>query len=225
MKTELEIVDNVINPGHKIQVHSYPVRNYLLHQVCEPISQLILGIIESDTSNSGAQNSARETRTFWKGWELVKKEFEQAVQFRDSPRPAHEWQYDILVATRNEVMTIGNVKSKRVVQQLSHLISVLIGLDSAAMQTWLGDNEIGEVRELLLQAETVLLNYMGTGAVGDGAFNTGLEAPRYAYGQLIPDIDRNAASVWEPSSAQPEAPVGDVPDQPSIAPRPGAKQP
>lgn len=224
MKTELEIVDHVVNAGHKIQVHSYPVRNYLLHQVCEPIAQLMLGLIESDSANSAAQNSARETRNFWKGWELVKLEFSQAKEFRDSPKPAHEFQYDILVPTRNEVLTIGNVKVKRIVQQLAHLIRVLIGLDSASMQTWLGDNEAGEVEELLAQAEKVFVTYMGSGDAGDGEFDTGVVAPRYSYGQLIPDVDRNASSVWEPSSSQPAAPVGDVPDNPSIAPSPGDRQ-
>ena len=224
MKTELEIVEHVVNAGNKIQVHSFPVRNYLLHQVTEPISQLMLGLIESDTSNSASQNSARETRNFWKGWSLVKLEWSQAKEFRDSPKPLHEFQYDILVPTRNEVMTISNVKAKRVVQQLSHLISVLIGLDSASMQTWLGDFEAGEVEVLLAQAEKVIMTYMGSGASDENSFDTGVEAPRYAFGQLIPDVDRNSASIWEPSSSQPAAPVGDVPDSPSIAPGPGDRQ-
>lgn len=224
MKTELEIVDQAVNPGSKIQVHSYSVRNYLIHQVCEPISQLMLGLIESDSNNSVSQNSARETRTFWAGWELVKLEFTQAKAFRDSPRPDHEYQYDILVPTRNEVLTIGNVKVKRVVQQLAHLVSVLIGMDSSSMQTWLGDKEAGEVEELLSQAEMVFKTYFGTGASSKEGFDTGVVAPRYAYGQLVPDVDRNASSVWEPSSAQPAAPIGDVADIASGAPRPGTKQ-
>lgn len=224
MKTELEIVEQVVNPGHKIQVHSYSVRNYLLHQVCEPISQLMLGMIESDSNNSVSQNSGRETRNFWAGWDLVKLEWAQAKAFRDSPRPEHEMQYDILVPTRNEVMMIGNVKIKRVVQQLAHLISVIVGLDSGNMQTWLGDHEAGEVEELLAQAEQVFKTYMGTGEAQKGAFDTGVKAPRYAYGQLIPDLDRNAASVWEPSSVQPAAAMPDAADLASQAPRPGDKQ-
>jgi hypothetical protein len=224
MKTELEIKDHVINPGSKIQVHSFPTRNYLLHQVCEPISQLMLGLIESDSGNSVAQNSARETRNVWKGWELVKLEWKQAKEFRDAPKPIHEQQYDILVPTVNEVLTIQNVKVKRIVQQLRHLVMVLLGLDAASMQTWLSDFESGEVEILLAQAEKVILTYFGTGAVDKGAFNTGVEAPRYSYGQLIPDVDRNAGSMWEPSSSAPEAPVPDVADTPSIAPAPGDKQ-
>lgn len=224
MKTELEIEDQVINPGHKIKVHSYQVRNYLLHQVCEPISQLMIGLIESDTANSAAQNSARETRNFWKGWDLVKLEFEQAKAFRDSPKPIHEYSYDILVPTRNEVMTIGNVKVKRVVQQLSHLISVLVGLDSSNMQTWVGDNEASEVGELLAQCEKVIMTYFGTGAPKENGFETGVEAPRYAYGQLVPDVDRNSTAIYEPSSAQPAPYKADAADLPSVAPSAGQKQ-
>lgn len=224
MKTELEIVDQVINPGSKIQVHSYTTRNYLLHQVCEPLSQLMLGLKESDTNNSMAQNSARETRNFWKGWSLVKLEWGQAKEFRDSPKPVHEQQYDILVPTVNEIMTIGNVKVKRVVTQLRHLVTVLIGLDSANMQTWLSDFEAGEVEVLLAQAEKIFMTYFGDGAEGEGKFNTGVEAPMYAYGQLSPDVDRNAGSVWEPGTVRPEAPFPDVADTESIAPRPGTRQ-
>lgn len=224
MKTELEIEDQVINPGHKIKVHSYQVRSYLIHSVCEPISQLMLGLIESDSNNSSSQNSARETRNFWKGWDLVKTEFEQAKAFRDSPKPIYEYSHDILVPTRNEVMTIGNVKVKRVVQQLAHLVSVLLGLDSAKMQTWLGDSESAEVAELLAQCEKVIITYLGTGMPKEGGFETGLEAPRYAYGQLIPDVDRNSTAIYEPSSAQPAAYKADVPDLPSVAPSAGQKQ-
>jgi len=224
MKTELLIEEPSVNAGAKIRVLSLSTRNFLVHQVCEPIAQLMIGLVESDSNNSSSQNSARETRNVWRGWELVKLEWEQAKQFRDSPRPVYEYQYDILVPTNNEVLTIGNVKVKRVVQQLAHLVSVLIGLDSANMQTWLGNAEIGEVDELLAQAEKVIMLYMGTGAADKGAFATGVDAPRYSYGQLVPDIDRNASSTWEPSSASPAAPIADVPDVESIAPASGSKQ-
>ena len=224
MKTELEIVEPVINPGHKIQVGSYSVRNYLIHQVCEPIAQLMLGLIESDSANTSAQNSARETRNVWKGWQLVKLEWEQAKEFRDAPHPLLEDAFDVLVPTVNEVMTIGNVKVKRLVQQLRHLVLVLIGMDSSNAQTWVGSGDITEVEILLAQAEKVIKTYFGTGAADKGAFDTGVEAPRYTYGQLSPDVDRNAATHFEPSSAQPASPVKDVADLPSIAPRPGEKQ-
>lgn len=224
MKTELEIVDQVINAGSKIQVHSYSTRNYLLHQVCEPISQLMLGMMESDSNNSMSQNSARETRNFWKGWSLVKLEWAQAKEFRDSPKPVHEHQYDILVPTVNELMSIGNVKVKRVVTQLRHLVTVLIGLDSANMQTWLSDFEGGEVEVLLLQAEKIFNTYFGTGTADSGEFDTGVEAPMYAYGQLVPDVDRNASSTWEPGTVRPDAPHPDVADGPSVAPAPGTRQ-
>lgn len=225
MKTELELVQQVVNPGRKIKVVSYPTRNYLLHQTCEPIVQLALGLIESDSANSMAQNSALETRNFWMGWNLVKVEWAQAKEFRDAPHAVHEMQYDILVPHVNEVMSISNVKCKRVVQQLVHLVRCIVGLDSGRMQTFVGGLDIEKVELLLVQAEKVLLTYFGTG-LGDSSkgFDTGLSAPEYAYGQLIPDIDRNAGSVWEPSSEHPVAPVADVADLESLAPAPGSKQ-
>jgi hypothetical protein len=224
MIQEIELEAPVINPGNKIKAHSFQLRNYLVASVCEPISQLMFGLIKSDTANSSAQNSARETRNFWLGWESVKTEFSHAKEFRDSPKPMHEYSYDIIVPTRNEVMTIGNLKVKRVVQQLSHLVSVLIGLDSSNMQTWVGDSETKEIEELLLQCEKVLMTYLGTGIPKDSGYETGIEVPRYAYGQLVPDVDRNNTAIYEPSSAMPTPSTPDAADLPSIAPASGQKQ-
>ena len=78
---------------------------------------------------------------------------------------------------------------------------------------------------LIRQSEKVLLTYFGNGSGdSDKGFDTGVAAPEYAYGQLIPDLDRNAASVWEPSSEMPTAPIADAIDLPSLAPSPGTKQ-
>lgn len=225
MKTELEIVDQVVNPGRKIQVYSHSTRNYLIHQVLEPVVQLMLGLIESDSGNSRAQNSALETRNVWSGWRLVLVEWEQAKEFRDAPHGVMEHQYDILVPTENEILTVANVKVKRLVQQLRHLSEVLMGLDSATMQTWLGPLDIKHIEILLKQSETVLARYFGTGSgSSEDGFDTGVVAPEYAFGQLTPDVDRNASSIHEPSSAVPNSPFADAPDLPSGAPRPGDRQ-
>lgn len=225
MKTELEIVDQVVNAGRKIQVYSHSTRNYLMHQVLEPVVQLMIGLIESDSGNSRAQNSALETRNIWAGWNLVLTEWAQAKEFRDSPHGVMEHQYDILVPTENEILTVSNVKVKRMVQQLRHLTSVLVGLDSATMQTWLGPKDIENVEKLLKQTQTVLNRYFGTGeGDAEGGFDTGIAAPEYAFGQLIPDVDRNASSIHEPSSDIPQAPFADAPDLDSIAPKPGTRQ-
>lgn len=222
MKTELQIVEQPVVPGQKIQVTKLSVRNYLVHQVCEPLVQMLLGLVEADSSNSAGQASAREVRNLWKGWGLVKLEWNQAKQFRDAPHAVHEEEFYLLMPTMNEVLTVSNVKSKRLAQQLHHLVRVLIGTDSAKMQTWIGPGDIESVELLLSQAETVLTTYFGTGAGDAGkGFDTGVQAPEYAFGQLIPDIDLDEGTMHEPGSLRPQAPVADVADTESIAPKPG----
>jgi len=224
MKTELVIQDQVINPGRQIQCHKRPVRNYHIFQVCEQIAYLILGLMESDSGNSKAQNSARETRNFWNGWTLVKNEWQHAQDFRDSPWGTMEYEHYVLLPTVNEIKQLSNLKVRRVVWALQQFARILIGMDSAQMQTWVGPGDISEAAEALNHCEVVLAEYWGTGQ-GDsqGGFDTGVIAPEYAVGQLIPDVDMNAGSVWEPSTESPAQPP-DVPDLPSTAPAPGTYQ-
>lgn len=224
MRTEIEIVSPVVNPGRKIQCVSYEVRNYLVHQVAHQVSLLMLGFLESDSGNSVGQSSARETRGMWKGWTLVKAEWERLKRHRDAPWAKHEYQFSILVPHVNEIMSANNMKVQRVCWQLQQLARLLAGLDSASMQSWVGPADIGEIEELLLQTEEVLKEYWGTGAKGEGVFDTGLEMPEYKVGTLIPDLDRNAATVWEPSTEAPVSPYADAPDLESLAPKPGQKQ-
>lgn len=225
MRTEIEIVEQAVNPGRKIKCVSYEVRNYLVHQVAHQVSLLMLGFMESDSGNSKGQSSARETRSLWKGWALVKAEWERLKKHRDAPWAKHEYQFSILIPHVNEIMSTSNIKCQRVCWQLQQLARLLAGLDSAAMQSWVGPAEIREIEEVIVQSEEVLQEYWGTGASDKGAFDTGLEMPEYKVGTLVPDLDRNSATVWEPSTEAPVAPYKDAADLPSLAPEPGEKQP
>jgi len=225
MKTELEIVEQVVNPGRQIKVIKYPLRNYHIFNVAEQLAYLIFGIMESDSGNSNAQNSARETRNFWNGWGLIMAEWGHAKLFRDSPWAVMEYEHFVLLPHVNEIKQLGNIKSRRVVYALQHLCRILIGLDSSAMQTWVGPGDIQAATESIGHAELVFKEYWGTGSGSpDDGFDTGIIAPEYAFGELIPDVDLNAGVVYEPSTEQPTKPFPDAPDLPSLAPAPGTTQ-
>lgn len=121
MKTELEVVEQVVNAGRQIKVIKYPMRNYHIFQICEQLAYLILGVMESDSGNSKAQNSARETRNFWNGWGLVKAEYKHAEDFRDSPWATMEYEHFILLPHINEIKQLKNIKCRRAVYSMQQL--------------------------------------------------------------------------------------------------------
>jgi hypothetical protein len=224
MKTELEIVQDVVAPGNKVKVVNRPFRNYLLHQIAVPAAQMILGIIESDSANSSSQNSPRETRNLWNAFSLIELERANGQAFRDAPHAVHELEHVLLTPHANEIMTIGNIKCQRLAYQLNNFIQVIAGLDSNKMQTHISDADFEAIDELIAQMKKVMTDYWGTGVKEGETFDNGLVAPEYAYGQVIPDFDRNAVLVHEPSSSMAAPAIPDVPDAPSIAPNPGTLQ-
>lgn len=221
--TELEVVEHKINPGNKIQCHDYICRNYYLQRILKPAAQLILGMMESDSGNSFAQSSARETRNFWFGWNVVREEWKAALKNRDNPHGSLEGEYHILLPTPNEMASISNMKVSNVCDAIRQFCSVVWGLDSNNMQTWVGPGDIDNVEVCMQEVEDCMFRYLGTGQ-GSAAsgFDTGLVVPQYAYGTLSPDLDMDSRHKYEPSTGMPRGPVPDSPDTPSPAPRPGS---
>ena len=226
MKTELKVVQPVIEPGRQINVVPYKVRNYQIHQVAEQLAYLALGIIESDSGNTSAQNSPRETRNFWKGYNLAKLEWENAIAFRDTPTPELEFEEKILLPHANEIKQLKNLKVRRVVQAIQHLARILVGLDSAGLKNGLGPSDIVAGGEAFAHTTKVFEQYWGTGEGNiEEGFSEGLQAPEYAFGELTPDVDLDSGRAFEPSSESPASSFEDVPDQPSTAPAPGTEAP
>lgn len=220
--TELEVVPHVINPGRQIQCHAFNVRNHYLHRVLMPASRLIIGLMESDSNNSFSQNSARETRNAWVGWQVVRAEWEHAKKYRDAPHGGNEVEHQLLLPTPNEMASIPNMKIQAVCDTLKNFCAVVYSLDSNAMQSWVGPGDIDDVEACIAEVEDAMLRYLGTGA-GDAqsGFDVGMRVPLYNYGVLKPDLDLDSRHLHEPSTERPKSPYPDFPDLPSTAPRPG----
>lgn len=217
--TEQELVAPAVQGGNKIAVHDLKLSNYNLHPALGAAADLIKGVLECDSANSHAQLSPNDAEMINLGWARVKLEFELAEEFKEMAKGAHEREHWLTVPTDNEVATAINIQCGRLGKALLNLIYVGLGADSAKMQFWIGPKAGRDLDKAVAHVDRILEVYVGEG--GDSA----AEMPEYATGTLVPNSNLGSVNLREPSTMVPNAGVPDVVDGPSIAPRPGERQP
>jgi hypothetical protein len=217
--TEQKIVEAVVQGGNQIQVHALKLSNYNLHPVLTAAADLIKGILECDSANSHAQMSPNDAQMIKLGWDRVKVELGLAQEFKEMAKGAHEREHYVTVPIDNEVATAINIQCGRLGKALLNFIYVGIGADSAKMQFWMGPKLGRDIQKALEHVDRIIEVF-----VADGG-ETAQEMPEFATGTLVPGTNLGAVSLREPSSLVPAAGVPDAPDNPSIAPEPGDRQP
>jgi len=209
MITELNKIPQQVVPGHKIDVSEYKVRNYRLHSPLESLSRLTLFICECDSNNTVTKVTPRNARQIICQWELVKDEFQFALDHNDTPTGSYEFAYQILLLHQSQIQKIRNVKMKRVVAELFNLSQVILSLDSSKTQQFVDLDDAAVVREAFNVVDDVIARWLGDGTFGD----LGIKAPAMeCLGEVIPDVDGDYAQIIEPSPLMPEPMLPDVPD-------------
>ena len=210
MKTELNIKEHVVVPGKKIDVLSYPVRNFRLHLMLKNASKTLLGLLENQSGNMQASLVPRNVRQQWLALEMVKVEIQFAKDHNDPAEMSHERAYKIYLMEPNQLMEMQNSKQQRVAMELEHFAQIVLSVDSANAQGNVSDSDFGEIESQLKAVEDAMIIWLGTGADNS---NTGLAVPFYKHlGQVIPDVDADYAAVLEPSKSMPKAHIPDVAD-------------
>jgi hypothetical protein len=222
MITELQLQQQIVLGGEKIAVFKWQVANTHLQQTAAVISRLQLAMIESDSNNTSGQMIPSDAESFYEEWNRAKTEWARGLKWSHlSPAP-QEKILSILAVTDNEQLRTPNVKCRRVVMALATLIHKIVYCDSSKLQFGIGQGDVKKISEHMAYVEEVLLDYVGTGAGKDGAFDVGRYVPAFEHlGVVVPPINLHEAQVQEPSPAAPNVPAPDAPDTASTVPAPG----
>jgi hypothetical protein len=223
MVTELQMVDQVVVGGEKSQVFKWSVNNQHFHQVCEVISRLQLGMVESDSNNTSGGMIVNDAETFTAEWSRVKYEWQKAVRWRHLAPASQEKVYSVLAITDNEQLRTPNVKCRRAVEALATLLQKILYCDSAKLQYGISDADIKKIEHHMSYVEEILTDYIGTGVTKDASYDLGMTvAPFEHLGVVVPPINLHEAQVYEPSPSAPVVPAKDAPDTASTVPMPGS---
>lgn len=223
MKTELELVTQVPIPGAKIQTHRYSMSNKHLHRVMEVLSRMANAMIELDAGNSGAGMSRSEARDIWDDWTVLKHEWQRAQDNAGlPPTGGHETGLFIAFITQTQVLAIGNVRIRSVLNGLLGLADRVLNADSAKQEFDIQAKDAEYIQSHIDYVEGILSDYVGT--VTGAEFNRGLSVAAHTHlGTVVPPENLGLADAYEPSHVAAAGPSPDVPDAPSGIPAPGSK--
>lgn len=210
MKTELNIKEHNVVAGKKIDVLSYPIRNFRLHLMLKNASKMLLGLLENQSGNMQATLVPRNVRQQWSALEMIKVEIQFAKDHNDPAEMTHERAYKIYLMEPNQLMEMQNSKQQRVAMELEHFAQIVLSVDSANAQGNVSDSDFVEIETQLKAVEDAMVIWLGTGKDNS---DTGLAVPFYKHlGQVIPDVDADYAAVLEPSKSMPKPSIPDTPD-------------
>jgi len=209
MITELNKVQQLVVPGHKIDVSEYRIRNFRMHSALENLSRLCLFIIECDSNNTVTKVTPRNARQIISQWSMIKDEFQFALDHNDTPTGSYEFAYQLLFLHQSQIQKVRNVKMKRVVGEMFNLFQVMMSIDSANTQQFVDLDDAAVIKEAFCVVDDVIARWLGDGTFGD----LGLKAPDFScLGEIIPDVDGDYAQIIEPSPVMPDPMLPDVPD-------------
>lgn len=210
MKTELNIVDPEIVGGKRIDVVSYNIRNYRLHQVVEQMSRLFLFCLECDSNNTSSKARPRDVRGIVAQWQIVKDELIFSMSHNDYPTGSHEYAFQISIIDQKEIQKVRNVKMKRIISEMFNCARVILSVDSASSQGFIAQEDAGDIMMMFKLVDDCLSRWIGDGSAIDA---TGLVAPAYEIlGVVTPDVDGDYAKALEPSSTVPAPKLPDTQD-------------
>lgn len=209
MITELEVEKMEIVGGRKIKVNEYNIRQTRLHHVLTQVARLMLSNLEGTSNDTAARVSAHDVSDFYAQWGICKNRLDFAFENRDSFGGSHDIARVVLLPTYNELATVRNVKLQAVLDEIMTAANVILSVDSAGFQMDLDSTDYQKIKAAFEVVDKVIEYWMG--AVGDDA--RGVFAPAYERtGQLMPDVDMNAAKVLEPSADMRAPKLPDTPD-------------
>lgn len=221
--TNLDMQTQVVVGGEHIAVHKWTLSNVHFHQIGCAISRLQLAVLECDSNNSTGQMIPHDAEGIFSEWGRVKREWARALKWRHLAPASQEKVLSILAVTDNEALRTVNVKCRRLIDALATLIHKIVYSDSAKLQYGVGPADERKLAEQMTYVEEILLDYVGTGALKDGKYDTGIEVAAFEHlGVVVPPINLHEAQVQEASPAAPDIPARDAVDTPSTVPVPGA---
>lgn len=210
MITELNIKEHEVEAGQKIDVLSYPVRNFRIHLMLKHASKMLLGLLENQSGNMQATLTPRNVRQQWTALNLIKQEIAFAKSHNDPAEMTHERAYKIYLMEPNQLMEMQNVKQQRVAMELEHFAQIALSVDSANAQGNISDSDFAEIEVQLKAVEDAMIIWLGSGKDNS---DTGLEVPFYKHlGEIRPDVDADYAAVIEPGKLTPKPSIPDVAD-------------
>lgn len=221
--TNLDMQKQKVLGGESIAVHKWTLSNVHFHQLGCALSRLQMAVLECDSNNSTGQMIPHDAEGIFAEWKRAKLEWQRALKWRHLAPAAQEKVLSILAVTDNEALRTVNVKCRRLVDAVATLIHKLVYSDSAKLQYGVGPADERKVTEQMAYVEEILIDYVGTGELKDGKWDTGMEVAAFEHlGVVVPPINLHEAQVQEASPAAPDTPSPDAPDTPSTVPVPGS---
>lgn len=214
MITELNIVDPQIVAGRKIDVVSYRIQNYRLHQVIEQAARLFLFMLECDSNNTSSKIRPRDARRILGQWQIAKDELVFGMEHNDLPSGVYEYGFEINLPEGKEIQRIRNVKIKRCYSEMFNAVRQILSVDSAKTQGFVAEEDHTDILAWFDTVDDCLARWIGDGTES----NTGLVCPAYEeLGVVVPDVDSDYARVGEPTADAPISKLPDVADTPSVS--------
>ena len=220
--TNLALQDQVVIGGEEIAVFKWTLSNVSFHQIGCALSRLQLAVLECDSNNSTGQMIPHDAEGIFAEWRRVKLEWARALKWRHLAPASQEKILSVLAVTDNEALRTVNVKCRRLVDAVATLIHKIVYSDSAKLQYGVGPADERKLAEQIAYVEEILIDYIGTGELKDGKWDTGMEVAAFEHlGVVNPPINLHQAQVQEASPGAPDIPAKDAPDTASTVPAPG----
>ena len=207
MITNLREVAHDTIPGRTIDVRSFKINNYRIHNSLDALARLILSTMENESNNMQAELVPLNVSSMQLAWATVKETWDDAIKHNNPPTPAHEFGYKIFLPTGQEIMKMPNFKMKMMVKEYKHLAEIMLSTDSANSNANISIGTENKIKSAIKIVDELMLKWIGSGK--DNA-SVGLDVPTFLHlGTLDPDVDADYAQVSEPS---PDAPAHGRPD-------------
>ena len=210
MKTELQIVEEVIRPGQKIKGVKYSVSNFRLNQIIVPMSRLLFWFLESDSNNTSTIVKPRDVRRIRQVWDVAKRELAFAMEHNDQHAGSREYDYAVALPHSSEIQRIQNAKLQKILSEMFVTARVICTVDSARTQGFISPEDHDEIATLMKTVDDAMDIWIGA---GKDASDIGSPYPAFEeMGQLVPDTDLGFAAIAEPSREGVPSKLPDVPD-------------
>jgi len=215
MVTELIVKEASIIGGRQIATDMYKSKNQTLHLCALPLSKLLIFCLECDSNNTTRTTVPRDSRIVNAQMGAFKEELDFSKEVIDQPTGKLEKEYKILIPTEIEMKRFSNAKFERVALAIHNLLTVMMSVDSGGAKNFVEMTDHEEVERSYVVCMKVIKKWIGTGQPGKdvGTWDTGMDIPPMVeIGRLKPDLDLDAAQLFEPSAGVGDLHLPDAPD-------------
>ncbi len=216
MYTELNVVQQEITPGRKVDVVENNVRNFRLHRCARMLDRLMIYMLEMDSNNMSGNVIPSDAATIRSWLDEARREFEFCVaeENNDAPRAEYESSFILRLPHQKEVARITNYKVEACLTDVMNLTSIMLSVDSANSQSSIMPPDADKIRRAWDICDRAMDRWIGKGSsfqdLGEVALPT-----MDILGQIRPSLNADYKEVIEPSKDRPKTRLPDAPDIPN----------